>query len=128
MTQDRFEYYSDEDFEWTGILEHYQSPDFIHKKGTKFSIELTVDEQIDEIESFMIISLASHWTWEEDRRIRAFKLEEHRVNGGQIYLLFNTLRKSQRYDEIKYFLFDLGGFLVQCEYKINEIIVKEIVG
>ncbi len=126
MTKDNFDYYTDKEFEWTGILEYYHSPNFIHKKGTIFNMEVKIDKPLDEIDCNMIFSLASSWTWGEDRRIKAFKLKEYQIAGTRIFLEFHTIRKSQRYDEIKYFLFSLGSFLDLCEYRIEAIKVNEV--
>lgn len=126
MTKDNFDYYTDKDFEWTGILKYYQSPNFVHKKGTIFTIEIKTHEPLDDIDSNMVSSLASFWTWGEDRRIKAFKLKTHQVADTLIFLEFLTIRKSERYDEIKLFLFDLGSFLELCEYRIEAIKVNEV--
>ncbi|SFS76721.1 hypothetical protein [Paenibacillus sp. BC26] len=126
MTQDNFDYFTDKEMEWTGILEHYQFPNFKHEKGTIFSIEITTDVNIEGIELIAITSLASGWTWGEDRRIKAFKLLEESVTENRLYFKFRTIRKSKRYDEIKLFLFDLGSVLDLWECKIKSISVEEM--
>lgn len=126
MTTDNFDYYTDDQFEWTGILNYYQAPNFIHKKGTVFSVEVIVNKEIDESDSNLISGFSKGWTWGEDRRIKAFKMEDPIIVGDRIFLKFLTIRKSKRYDEIKYFLFDLGAFLDLSDYKIIEINVNEI--
>jgi hypothetical protein len=113
MTQDNFEYYSDEDFAWTGIHKFYNSATFENKKGTNFKIEIAIDKNtpLDSDDIFVLRGLAKNWTWGEDRKIKAFNLLNYRIEENIIDLDYMTIRKSKKYDEIKYLLFDIGSFL-----------------
>jgi hypothetical protein len=50
---------------------------------------------------------------------------EAEVRDNILTFTFETIRKSKRYDEIKYFLYDVGGILSIEENEITNIVVQE---
>ena len=126
MTIDDFDYYTDKDFEWTGVINLYTHAGFRNKKGTVFRIDLLVADEIEESELTILKSFGQSWTWGEDRRIKAFELLDFQYINKRLIFDFRTIRKSQRYDEIKYFLFDLGAGIEIGGNKIEEIQVREL--
>ncbi|MCM3175439.1 hypothetical protein [Paenibacillus sp. MER 99-2] len=126
MTSDDFEYYTDKDFEWTGVLNLYLGSEFPNKKGTTFRIDVLIAENIEEPELSILKSFGQSWTWGEDRRIKAFELLEFQYIDKRLIFDFRTMRKSRKYDEIKYFLFDLGAGIEIEGNKIKEIQVREL--
>jgi hypothetical protein len=128
MTKDDFEYYSDDDFAWIGILNFYKSGPFENKKGTIFRIEIELDENtpLDSDDKLVLSSLVKSWTWGEDRKIKAFKLLNHNIEENLIDLNYITIRKSKEFDEIKYFLFDIGSFLSYYDKGIVSITVEKV--
>ncbi|MEY8744355.1 hypothetical protein AB9M62_34085 [Bacillales bacterium AN1005] len=128
MTTDDFDYYTDQSFEWTGILNLYTGSGFLNEKGTTFRIDILLAEDIEESELPILKSFGELWTWGEDRRIKAFKLLDFQYIDKRLIFDFRTIRKSQRYDEIKYFLFDLGAGIEIGGNKIEEIQVRELKG
>jgi hypothetical protein len=127
MTTYNFKYYSDDDFAWTGILEFYNSAPFENKKGTLFKIEIILDKNspLDREDISILSSLAKSWTWGEDRKIKAFKLFNHKIEENSIVLHYMTIRKSKKHDEIKFFLFDIGSFLNYYNKEIVSIRVEK---
>ncbi|GGH55348.1 hypothetical protein GCM10008014_24880 [Paenibacillus silvae] len=126
MTNDDFDYYNDQDFEWTGVLKLYSGSEFSNQKGTIFRIELLLAEDLEESELSILKSLGQSWTWGEDRRIKAFELLDFQCINKKLVFDFRTIRKSQRYDEIKYFLFDLDAGIESGGNKIEEIQLREL--
>ena len=126
MTKDDFDYFTDAQMEWTGILNYYKQPSFENKKGTHFCIEIDLDKEIDSDDKSILTSLGRSWTWGEDRRLKAFKLLDIEIDNRKILYILVTMRKSKKYDEIKYFLYDVGSFLDLCKYKLKNINVNEI--
>ncbi|KQY84187.1 hypothetical protein ASD24_10425 [Paenibacillus sp. Root52] len=126
MTIDDFDYYEDQSFEWNGILNLYTSSEFLNEKGTRFRIHVLMAEDIEESELVLLRAFGQSWTWGEDRRIQAFELLDFQYKDQRIIFDFRTIRKSQRYDEVKYFLFDLGSVMEMSNNKIEEIKVEKL--
>jgi len=126
MTRDDFDYYTDQDFEWTGVLNLYTGSGFSNKRGTVFRIDVLIAEDIEESELPLLKSFGQLWTWGENRRIKAFELLDFQYIDKRLVFDFRTIRKSRRYDEIKYFLFDLGSGIEIGGNKIKEIQVREL--
>jgi hypothetical protein len=128
MTTDNFDYYSDDDFVWTGINKFYKSAPIVNTKGTIFRIEIDLDKNtlIDSDDKQIISSLATDWTWGEDRKLKAFKLLDHKIEENIINLEYITIRKSKKHDEIKFFLYDIGSFLNYYQKEIVAIRVERI--
>lgn len=124
MTKDNFEYWSDSFFEYTRVLNFYSNPPFENKKGKKFIINIKLNALLNEDLISCLTDFAKHWTWGEDRFIKAFKLLKEEFEDNRILYIFETVRKSRTHDEIKYFLFDIGGLVHFYNLEIIRIGVK----
>lgn len=126
MTNDRFNYWKDKDFEYTGVLKFYTPSLFENKKGKEFILRIETNEPMTEDVIELLSGFAKHWTWGEDSFIKAFKLLDETFNDMLISYRLQTIRKSRSHDEIKYFLFDISSLLFYMDYKISGITIKEI--
>jgi hypothetical protein len=126
MTNDDFEYFRDEDFQWTGILDLYKGLSFINAKGVNFRIIMQIGGELEELDLYILKSFGQSWTWGEDRRIKAFKLLDFQYINNRLVFDFKTIRKSRNYDEIKYFLFDLGAYIKHEGYEIKVVQITEL--
>lgn len=125
MTNDRFDYWTDKDFEYTGVLNFYTPSLFENKKGKEFILRIETNKPMTEDVIDLIAGFAKNWTWGEDRYIKAFKLLDETFNDMLISYILQTIRKSRSHDEIKYFLFDVGGLLYYKDNKISGITIIE---
>jgi len=125
LSDDRFEYFDDKAFSWTGILTFYKEP-FKNKKGKHFEINILIDRKLESLDIRLLNALGKDWSWGEDRRIKAFKLISFSNEENLIHFTFETIRKSNNHDEIKYFLFDLGSYLNLSNYQIQTLNIKDI--
>ncbi|MCU6793082.1 hypothetical protein OB236_13230 [Paenibacillus sp. WQ 127069] len=120
MSSDDFNY-DVERFAWVGIGKYYTEPSFEHKKGSVFSLEISVSKPFELVDKELIPSLLRHWTYGEDRGIKPFKLIEYQMTESIINAKFETIRKSKKHDEIKLFLIDIVSVLKATEYDIDAL-------
>jgi len=126
MTSDSFEYYKDDDFQWTGILEFYKEASFTNLKGVTFTITLSLIDDLESLDITLLKSFGQSWTWGEDRRIKAFKLLDFKYENKDVIFKLETIRKSKGYDEIKYLLIDLGAYINHIGNKITNIQINQL--
>lgn len=124
MDEYEFDYYTDEDFAWVGIEQFYKSPTFNHKKGTHFKLEIVFDKEFENHDKEILPPFLKNWAFGEDRYIKPFTLIDFSMNNCSFVATFKTIRKSKKFDEIKFLLIDVVAVYKSYEYNVQSLKVE----
>lgn len=64
----------DKNTHWVNVEKYYSGAPFDPKRGGKFSLLLTFQNQFENEDKVLLPSFFSEWTYGEDRYIKPFKL------------------------------------------------------